>query len=219
MKKIIVAVIALLSFAPALFASELVTWLNQLPQGRYYGLPLVVPYIDVAAASATAYKNTTVSTATLVAAATTFTLANADYTDIITPRNIVAVISFAHGGATSTVTGTLVAYGYNNLGQYTTETLTISTNSATGSVAWRTITSYLLTITAISGASTDAAVNIGSGVKIGLPLDVLASNDIVKCIEGGALTTTFTVDSTYNSITFVNAPNGTNDYQVWLDNR
>lgn len=178
-----------------------------------------VIYLAPATASATAYENaTSISTTTLVAGATTLTLANADYTDIITPRNVVAVVSFAVGKATTTVAGTLLVTGKNQRGESATETLTVSTTSATGSVAWSTITSLKWTITSITGrVDTDnALLDVGSGTKIGLPANLNASTEVLKVIENGSLTTTYTLSTTYDTITFVNAPDGSKNYQVWL---
>ncbi len=173
-------------------------------------------FIDPATASATAYDTASISTTTLVAGATTLTLANGDYTDMIHPRNVVAVIDFATGIATTTVAGTLLITGVNTRGTASTESLTVSTNSATGSVAWSTITSLVWTITSVTGreSAENANLKLGSGVKMGIDNDVTAAADITKVIEAGSLTTTYTLNTTYDTISFVTAPNGSNDYTV-----
>jgi hypothetical protein len=182
----------------------------------YGGVSTQLTLIDPAAASQTAFKNTTISTATLVAGATTFSLANADFTDIIHLRNATALINFATGIATTSVTGTLTITGTDHKDDSVTETLNVSTVAATGSVAWRSITSMTLTISSIVDASTDAQVQVGSGDKMGLAKDVIGSAYINKVIEAGALTTTYTLDTTYDTITFVNAPDGAKDYEVYF---
>lgn len=182
----------------------------------YGGVASQLTLIDPAAASQTAFKNTTISTATLVAGATTFVLANADFTDTIHLRNATALINFATGIATTSVTGTLSITGTDHKGDPATETFLVSTNPVTGSVAWRSMTSMTLTITSIVDASTDAQVQVGSGVKMGLAKDVIGSAYINKVIEAGALTTTYTLNTTYDTITFVNAPDGSKDYQVYF---
>ena len=199
-----------------------IQYLSELPGGRHYGLPLVITLNDIAAASATAFDSgQAISTTTLVGGTTTLTLAAGDYTDIIQPRNVVAIVDFAVGAATTSATGTLVITGINSIGTTTTETLTVSTNSATGNVAWRSITSCAWTITSVSGRvdSDDALLKLGSGTKIGLPVDIIDTDDVKKCIEAGSLTTTATLNAAYNTITFVNAPDGSKDYQLWIDNR
>lgn len=180
--------------------------------------------VDPATASNTAFKNTLISTQTLVNAATTFTLAYAGFTDIIHPRNITA--SYATGSTTGTVLtaalGSLVITGIDAKGNAATETLAVSTQPAlgTGNIAWRTITSAVLTTTSIDKSDDDVNTNtiyvrIGSGVKMGIPADIQAAGDVYKVIEAGSLTTTtYTLSTTYDTISFATAPNGTNDYTV-----
>lgn len=176
-------------------------------------------FIDIAAASQTAYCDVDISTATLIAATTTQTLANADYTDIITPRNVTAVVTFDTGVATTTVTGTLTVTGTTTRGTSTTESITVSTTSATGNIAWRTITSLAWSITAISGRadSTEASLQVGSGNKIGLSNDITAAGDVYKVIATGALesSSSYTLSTTYDTIDFSDDPDGSSDYEVY----
>lgn len=189
-------------------------WNYGLPiDGVMTNVPLV--FLDVAAASNTAFKNTAISTATLVAAATTFTLANAGYTDIIVPRNIVIISSVQ---VPATYTGIAVISGTDHRGNAATESVNVSTwtgtSMGTGSVAWSSITSIALTTTETSAAA--LSIQVGSGNKIGLGNVIKSSSAIWKVIEAAALTTTYVLDATYNTITFVNAPDGTKDYTVWM---
>jgi len=173
--------------------------------------------IDLADTSATAFQNaTSVSTTTLVASATTYTLAKGDFTNIIYPRNVIAKVDFAAGVATTTVTGTCLITGTDARGNAQTETLTISTTSVTGDRAYNSITSITWTVTAISGRTNtgNALLDVGSGNKIGLRNNITAAGDIQKVIEAGALTTTYTLSTTYDTITFVNAGDGSKDYHI-----
>ena len=173
-------------------------------------------YLDVAAQSATAYCSFAISTTALVSGTTTLTLAAGDFTNTITARNIVAKIGFATGAATTTVVGSLTVTGVNARGIATTSSIAISTTTATGVTAWRSITSIAVTVTSITGRanSENALIQIGSGNAIGLLNDVVSASDVVKVIEAGAVTTTYTVNTDYDTITFVNAPDGSKDYQV-----
>jgi hypothetical protein len=219
-KKYFILVMAMLMlilvFSGVAFAkSTRAIWIENLPGGFLINNP--VTWIDPAAASATAYANTSISTATLILGTTELTLAKGDYTDIITPRNVALKVSFATGAATTTVVGNCVITGTNARGLAAEETITISTTSAAGNVAWRTITSVEWTVTSITGRETanNALLQLGSGTKIGLPNDAVYTADIEKVNEAGSLTTTYTLDLTYDTITFVNAPDGSKDYTVW----
>ena len=172
-----------------------------------------ITYNSPATASEVAYKNLVVSTTTLVAGVTTYTLAKGDYTDIITPRNIVIVSSAAAGGST---TGSALVTGLDQFGNVQTETITVSTIAANcaGSKAWSTVTSVAITMTAINNVAVN--IHIGSGVKIGVPADINKNAEILKVIEDKALSTTYTYDKTYNTITFASAPDSTKIYQLYL---
>jgi hypothetical protein len=107
-------------------------------------------FITPAAKSATAYFDNDIATTTLIAGATTYTLANGDYTMSEHCRNVTMDVDFATSEATSTFVGTGLITGINTKGAAATETLTLSTNSVTGAVAWSKITSVVITATTIS---------------------------------------------------------------------
>jgi hypothetical protein len=176
--------------------------------------PMIV-YSAPETASQTAYFNFSVSTATIIANTTTYTLANADYTDIITPRNLVIIASCTPTSAT--YSGTALVTGKDQNGNAATATILVSTYTSTtygiGYVAWSTITS----IKFVSAATTATSLNfqVGSGVKLGLPAHIVAATNIVKVIENKALSTTYTLDLTYDTISFAAAPDGTKNYIVY----
>ncbi len=167
---------------------------------------------------------------TLLTTATTYTLAGGSYADIITPRNICAVIrstAIATGGYNHQITVIsvpLVVTGINSLGEADTETITISTHSMTspteGNKAWLSITSLALggsgTITFASGAScANVTVAIGTKNKIGLPFDLTYASEIKKVLENKAVSTTYSVNTTYDTIDFATDPNATINYQIY----
>ena len=171
-----------------------------------------------ATASVTSQANAiAISTTTLVAATSTWLLSDGGYTDIIVPRNISASVTFAAGIATTTVTGKLTVNGLDQFGVSMSEDITLSTNTANGVKAWSTVTSVVWTITAITGRlnTGNALLNLGTGVKIGLPAVITDSNMVLKVIENNALSTTYTLDKTYYTITFASAPNGSQNYTVY----
>ena len=191
------------------------TWYNYNP---YYNVPFVISAPETA--SQTAYFNFSVSTATIIAAATTYTLANADYTDVITPRNLV-IISSVNAGAT--YSGTALVTGVNAVGEATTETITVSTNSTvygTGLVAWSTVTSVKFTSTATT--ATAMKFQIGSGNALGLPCKLTSSTtEVLKVIENKALISpsSYSVNFstvTYNTYTPTAVSDGSKNYIIYL---
>ena len=178
-------------------------------------------FFDIPTASTIAYINGgagtsgTVSTTTLVAAGTSYTLALGDYSNTGDPRNITCQIWFEAGASTTAVVGTLSIIGTDQRGNAVTESMSVSTTAAAGNYAYSSITSMALSVTSISPIAGNVAwVNIGTGVKIGLANNLTSTADILKVNEGTAATTTYTANTTYNTITFVNAPNATREYKV-----
>lgn len=177
-------------------------------------------FFDIPTASSITYIDGnnvigTISTTTLVSNGTSFALANTDYSNTADPRNVVAVVSLDAGTSTTTVVGSLIISGVDARGNSTTETISISTTSAVGNKAWSSITSMTVSVTSISPTnSANAHISIGTGDKIGLSNDIASASDVIKVNEGGTATTGYTLSTTYNTITFVNAPNSSRDYRV-----
>lgn len=163
---------------------------------------------------------TNISTATLVASGTSYTLAAGDYTDIIFPRNITVDMYFSVGESTTIVTGSCVVTGNNQFGRSTTETLSVSTNAVTSVNAFSTITNIAFSDVAIADASVSTtSVSVGSSVKIALPNNIQGTGDMIKVIEAGATSTSYTANATYDTIQFASAPDGTKDYYIYFMNR
>lgn len=137
--------------------------------------------------------------------ATQFNLAPGTLTGIVQPdypRNLVYTIAGAVTSIQITVTGTL------STGEVDTEVIT-ETTSSVGNKAFAHIDSIV--VDSVSGGNN---LNIGHGVKFGLSNKISASDDIIKVnidnTDAGG-----TVSTTYDTIQFGTAPNGTHDYQVW----
>ena len=205
------------------------------------GNPILSIFDNVAAASADTFITAAVeqSTGALIASGTFFIDGDASavdtnqFTQIIFPaRNIVSRVSFAAYEGTSTYTGTLAVSGYTNLGDYTTETIVLSTLPAPGDIAWcwidtfTVITTSLSTseITADAQAISTCTVLIGTGNKIGLPGDIRATSDMyfmsntgVNCSSCAVNAVDVTYDTVNFAITGIAPPTGTNDYiLMWL---
>jgi hypothetical protein len=190
---------------------------DKLYRYKSYANPSPVIYLAPATASGTAYKVLNISSATIMAAATTWTLASSMYTDIITPRNLVFVSSAATTNTAQVMSLSALVTGVDAKGNSATETITFSTTTGTGNIAWSTITSVVVSATAVgTGADTNITIDMGSGVKIGLPCDLISSSEVLKVTENAALSTTYTLSTTYDTITFAAAPDSTKHYVVWL---
>jgi hypothetical protein len=127
------------------------------------------------------------------------------------PRNIKSTLTDANASITS-LTVTIVGVDIN--GDAATEVLThAAANTQTGNTAFATVTSIT---TAVAGGTAGAGdvLDIGWGVKFGLMGDYKA---VVKVTEDDADTGTgdITIDTTYNTVVFESAPDGTVDFMLW----
>jgi len=221
MKKIILSIFGLFVFASFGLAAE-------TKQSFVYNLPADVCLLNAmdnwenlpAVSTAAVLNSVSIATATLTSGTTIYTLAAADFTDIVFPRNITADIAFATGESTTTVSGSLIVVGKNQFGVSATETLAISTNAVAGNVCWSTITSLTYSGFTITDASeSTCTLAVGTGLKIALSNNIQNTTDAIKVIEAGATSTTYTMNTTYDSIQFASAPNGTSDYYVYYNAR
>lgn len=221
MKNIFFCILALFIFASISFAGN-------TKSNFIYNLPNDVCLVNIidnwenlpAVSTAAILNSVSITTTSLVASATTYSLENGDFTDIVFPRNITADCAFATGEATTTVIGTLTITGKNQFGIATTESIAMSTNAVAGNVCWSTITSLEFNDFTISGASvSNIVLSVGTGLKIALSNNIESAIDIIKVIESGAASTTYILNTTYDSIYFASAPNGTNDYYVYYNAR
>jgi len=184
---------------------------------------LVETFLAPAAASATTFKSAATvnfTLAALIAGGTSFTLANSDYSDAIVPRNIVAVIASTTGVNATNFAGTLTITGYDSKGVYhtgsTAEVLQLSTVTVTGSVPFTKIERFDISVSTgqIDISTGKVGISIGTGVKIGLANGIGEASDVIKVLENGAVATTYTLDFINDTITFVAAPNGSDNKQV-----
>lgn len=221
MKKILLSILGIFVFASISVAA------NTKPN-FIYNLPNDVCLVNTmnswenlpAVSTAAILNSVSITTTSLVANTTTYTLSAGDFTDIVFPRNITADCAFATGEATTTVAGILTITGKNQFGNATTESVLVSTNAVAGNVCWATITSLQFSGFTISGASeSNISLSVGTGLKIALSNNIESTADAIKVIEAGATSTTYTLNATYDSISFASAPNGTNDYYVYYNAR
>lgn len=86
----------------------------------------------------------------------------------------------------------------------------------TGSVIHAKITS--VTVTSITGNGAGDVLDIGYGVKLGVPLPAGSTGlGIVKLVSNGTEEAASATDTANNSFTATTAPNATNDYEVWYE--
>jgi len=208
MKKLIICLavlIGLTSMANAGMSRK--NWKSILPGGKL--IQVSDNFVDLAADASAGRMTVVMSTATLVAGATSWTTT---ITEMPEPRNVVVAVTTT----SATMAGTFVIEGTSHRGNSTTETLVIAgTTTVTGAVAWRTIDTGTLTMTSISGASGNMTINIGTGEKIGLGNELAYTDDIVFVDEAGTKTTTYTANATYDTIDFATDGDGSNDYKVY----
>jgi hypothetical protein len=121
------------------------------------------------------------------------------------------------GTASTTASCAFVIQGKDQFGVSQTETVIASTNSVVGSVAWATVTSITAGSYSSNTGESAVKISIGTGLKLGLPVQLVDSTDIVKVIENNAVSTTYVIDYTKDTITFAAAPDGSKNYSVWTN--
>ncbi len=159
-----------------------------------------------------------VSTAALVAGTTGFTLLIASQTDY--PRNYTCIISSRAEGAA--VVGSLEIIGTDSIGTARTETIAISSVTASGNYPFAYVTSVRVTITSIADnpdggnlQSTDCSIDVGTGVKMGLCTNIYETTDVFTVLEDGAATDpSGKANATYNTIDFASDPDASKDYEI-----
>jgi hypothetical protein len=125
----------------------------------------------------------------------TFPAANVSPTDealrdgiLDVPRNIVAVVT--HGS--SVVAMTIIVTGLDVYGETMTELFTVpatgTTQTVTGLKAFKSISSVAITAAADAEANT---LNLGTGVKLGLPYRVDENGYIIGKVDGATDASTF----------------------------
>jgi hypothetical protein len=217
MRKYILGLICLFVFASLAFSagSTKRDWVWNQPDDVSLGNTQQV-LIDLSAASTTTIRSTiAIATTTLVANGTSYTLAGGGLTDVIFPRNLVADVYVSSNESTAVITGSLLVTGKNQFGESATETISMSTNSATGVVCWSTITSLVFSGFSVVTDTPNVSLSVGVGNKIALANNIEETGDIIKVIEAGATSTTYVLNTTYDSIDFASDPNATSDYYIY----
>lgn len=137
-----------------------------------------------------------------------------------TARNV--VITVTHATSVVALSGTI--FGKDVHGRSITEDWSVTAGTAskvfTGKKAFKLVTS--ITVTAATDASADT-VNIGEGVVLGVDVKVSVPKAIIEMLNGTIITTgtlviasTAATDDPRGTYTPVSAPNGTNDYDIWV---
>lgn len=128
------------------------------------------------------------------------------------PRNLKINITDANASI-SAYSITIVGVGPD--GSAVTETFNFASGlTPAGSKIFATITS--VTLNSIVGSGSGDTLDLGYGVKIGVPVPAGATGlSIVKLVSNGTAEAASATDTTNNSFTATTAPNGTNDYEIW----
>jgi len=85
-----------------------------------------------------------------------------------------------------------------------------------GSKIFAKVTSF--TLTSINGNGAGDLLDVGYGVKLGVPVPAGSTGlSIVKLVANAIEEAASATDATNNSFTATTAPNATNDYEVWFE--
>jgi hypothetical protein len=140
----------------------------------------------------------------------------AGLTDPADPRNLVITVT---DGNNTILSGKIRVTGINALWQDQSELINISASAGggsvnTGSVPFISITS--LNVYDFNMVDGGDRIDIGVGKKFGLSGILHLATDIRMVLEGGVVSTTYTLDLTtgQQGITFANDPNGARTYIV-----
>lgn len=183
-------------------------------------------FLDLPSADSDSYRTGTggirVTTTNLVVGITSTTT---NFTQPVYGRNIIIFSSFTTGTDTTTVTGNAIVIGTDTTGKINRETISFSTTetSGVGNIAWTYVSSITFSATAISSATGDAFLFVGTGNRIGLNNNISAATDIYKLIEAGAdvrpEAANVSINPTYETIDFATNGDGSNDYSVYYKAR
>jgi len=136
-------------------------------------------------------------------------IVNPDY-----PRDIRFIYADANAsisGVTLTITGTLSTGETGVTEQVVMIAVATSYNT---NLAFAKIDS--VSVDAVTGADAGDVLNTGWGVKFGLNIDILYTDNLYKTIKNYADSTPTAISATYNTVQFSTNPDGSNDYQVWV---
>lgn len=188
-------------------------------------------WVAPAAASQTQIFNTYITTNVLSGGGTTFydnASRTSDFTQLTSSadgsvsyvgRNLSVICAWSVGNSThSSTNGTVLFNGINCKGSAVTETVYLSTGIVYSLNAFTHITSMVIKLPNFAEiVQSSISVSIGVGPKVGLYNSIDDATDIYRVSEKGAdvLPTAITVDDTYDTVTFVTAPDGKESREVW----
>ena len=208
-------------------------WRTIYSSGIVGGIVTAYNWFDIPTADTDTVYCQIMSTTVALSTTTTVNITNPTF-----PRNIIAQMSFNVNVADVSVLsvtsitltgGKLTIVGVNQLGETVSESMNLMTNSCVGTPpagisystnCYASITSLTVSATRFSGATTpNVFLVVGTGNRIGLPGYINYSSDIIKVIEAGSISTTYTVGVNGDWIDFASDPNASSDYTVWFKNR
>lgn len=181
-------------------------------------------WTDIATISSNTVFSRAITTGTLQGLTTGWTQA---ITQFVTPRNVTVGFDFSNYDvvpATQQINGTVKVSGISNKGKILTEVIIASNTEIAGNIAFVKVDTITFNVT--FGYSTrqrcsGVHVNVGFGLKIGLCGNITATTDVIKLNEAGSnvLPSAATISAVYDTISFVSAPNASNDYWLWLNQK
>ena len=183
-------------------------------------------FMDLPAKNEIVIRNdvTPLTLSTLLSNGTSFV--DSQLTQPSVPRNIVVFASVTTGAnspsiTSATIVGTCYISGLDALGRstYTYQTIVTTANATVGlgDIAWSHISSMTLTVTStgtVTIANNLVNIHIGTGDKIGLSNKIDSIGDIFHVNEAGTVTSNYSANALYGTISFATVGNGTNDYAV-----
>jgi hypothetical protein len=190
----------------------------------YTGIILLPEYFsDVPTADTDAVKNSGAIAVATARAGKFYGLS--DLTQPTYPRPITFRVDYLLGKTTAFVYTVVTATGTDIRGTYLSEVLSdpfaigeaiFSSNTLTTQACFATLGGFTVKAGTTSTPSTDQLwYDVGFSSQVGLSNDLVAATDIVRVKEATAITTTYRTDIIYNKMSFVTAPDGSNDYTVW----
>lgn len=130
------------------------------------------------------------------------------------PRNL--VLNFTDGNASINAFQVDVVGVATDGSAVTEQFLFAGGLDQTGSKVFAKVTS--VTVTSATGNGAADTLDIGYGVKLGVPIPVGSTSfSIVKLVANAIEENASATDTTNNSFTATTAPNATNDYEVWYE--